>query len=117
MSAIHPIADNHDQIIFETGQAQPHIFVLFYSQYDPNQYHKNIGCPKCVEMPRKNFDFGKYHFRNIYWPEDKDLANTLFVGSTYSLPEQDIQFTPNALIIEDVTDFRGDFISRLVETK
>lgn len=116
MNYIKPIEGNYHQIIFETGQAQPHIFVLFYSQYDPAEYHKDIVCPTCVPIPRKNFDFGKFHFRRIYWPDDRSLKDTLFIGSTFSLPENDIKNTPNAKILRDVTDRWGDFVARIVAT-
>ncbi len=117
MQVVSPIQDNYEKIIFETGHAQPHIFVLFYSKYDPERYHQEIKCPDCVEKPRKNFNFGKYEFRKIYWPEDRNLRNTLFIGSEYSLPTQDITTTPNAKILVDVVDAREDFVARIVEIK
>jgi hypothetical protein len=117
MATIAPIQESYDQIILETGHAQPHIFTLFYSKYDPAKYHQDLGSPDAVEKPRKNFDFGKYHFRKIYWPEDRRLKNTLFIGSDYSLPEKDIQTTPNADILSDVYDRHGDFVARIVGLK
>lgn len=117
MNYITPIQDNYNKIIFETGHAQPHIFVLFYGKYDPVKYHMDIVCPDCVEKPRKNFNFGKYEFRNIYWPVDRSLKNTLFIGSEYSLPEKDIKTTQNARILSNVNDELGNFIARVVEIK
>jgi 4-amino-4-deoxy-L-arabinose transferase-like glycosyltransferase len=117
MAKVAPIADNYEHVVFETGHAQPHIFVLFYSKYSPARYHQDIVCPDCVEMPRKNFDFGKYVFRKIYWPDDRNMENTLFVGSEFSLPEKDIKTNEGAQILFDITDERGEFIARVVEKK
>ena len=80
--------DKYDRIVWETGQAQPHIFALFYLQYPPDRYQREIGT---VPAPRKNFDFGRIEFRKIYWPDDRGAKNTLFVGGVYSLPEADLK--------------------------
>jgi len=117
MKVVSPIQDNYDQIIFETGQAQPHIFTLFYGKYPPVRYHKDLGSPNAVEKPRKNFNFGKYNFRRIYWPDDRNSKNILFIGSEYSLPIQDVASASNAKIISDVYDSQGDFVARIVETR
>lgn len=112
-----PPLENYDAVLFETSHAQPHIFTLFYSKYPPSQYHSDLGSPDAVPIPRKNFDFGKYKFVRIYWPDDNSRKNTLFVGSTFSLPENDIEKTPNARILKDVHDDRGNFLARIVEIR
>ena len=117
MNYVAPIADKYDKIVFETGHAQPHIFTLFYSKYDPARYHTDLGSPDAVEKPRKNFNFGKYEFRRIYWPDDRGSKNILFIGSEYSLPKNDIATTPNAKILVDIYDKSGDFTARVVETR
>jgi len=117
MAYVAPIQDNYDKIIFETGHAQPHIFVLFYGNYPPARYHKDLGSPDALEKPRKNFNFGNYVFRKIYWPEDRNLKKTLFIGSEYNLPEKDVATAKNAKILKDIYDKNGDFMVRIVETK
>ncbi len=117
MGYVAPIQDKYDKIIFETGHAQPHIFVLFYGKYSPERYHKDLGSPDAVEKPRKNFNFGNYVFRKIYWPEDRNLKKTLFIGSEYNLPEKDVATAKNAKILKDIYDKNGDFMARIVETK
>lgn len=69
----------YDRIVWETGQAQPYIFVLYYLKIPPAEYHQLL--------PRRDYDFGKFEFRKIYWPDDQNLKNTLFIGGVYSLPE------------------------------
>ena len=35
-------------------------------------------------------NFGKFIFRTIYWPKDRELEKTLFIGSPWRLPLKDI---------------------------
>lgn len=116
MNEIKPYYENYDQVIFETGHAQPHIFTLFYLGYDPAQYHKDIGCPTCVDIPRTNWDLGNFKFRKIYFPDDRNLKNTLFIGSEYNLPTNDLESAKNANKIKDLYDLHGEFVARIVET-
>ena len=116
MNEIKPYYQKYDQVILETGHAQPHIFTLFYLKYDPAQYHQDIGCPTCVDIPRTNWDLGNFKFRKIFWPKDRDLTNTLFIGSEYNLPTDDIKSTKNANKIKDLYDHHGEFVARIVET-
>ena len=69
------------------------------------------------QAPRKIFDFGPYYFRNIYWPKDRALTKTLFVGSEYSLPKDDILNTPGAEILSDFYDPSGNITFRIVGKK
>lgn len=114
MNEIKPYYENYDQVILETGHAQPHIFTLFYLQYNPAKYQESIGCPDCVPIPRFNWDFGNFKFRKIYWPEDRNLKNTLFIGNEYNLPVGDINSQEGANIIKDVYDSHGSFVARVV---
>ncbi len=106
--------NNYQQVIFETKTAQPHIFVLFYSKYPPRQYHQEIETLSRKKSPRKCFDFGKYKFRDVYWPKDKKLANTLLVGPESSLPLEKIKTQENVNFIQDVRDSEGILLARLV---
>ncbi len=77
VAAIAPWVDKSDRVVWETGQAQPYIFVLFYTKYPPEKYQKER---------QANHDFGKYEFRKTFWPEDQHLPKTILVGGAYSLP-------------------------------
>lgn len=61
----------------------PHLYLLFYGQYDPALYQKRPD-------PNSN-DFSNFIFRPIYWPEDRLKKKTLFIGSPWSLPPTDIE--------------------------
>lgn len=66
----------------------PHMYILFYSQYDPAIYQKE-------EKIRSDgsFVFDKFTIRPINWRENKDRIkkDTLFIGSPWSLPQKDIK--------------------------
>lgn len=107
------LQDQYDRIIIDSSQAQPYIFVLFYQVYPPDKYQNEVDYKKLAEF-RKYYDFGKYSFRKIYWPEDRNLRKTLFMGDEYSLPEKDIKTQINAKIVLDIKDKHGNIISRIV---
>ncbi len=63
----------------------PYMYILFYSQYDPNLYQKEIK-----RSGSDLYGFGKFTIRRIDWREDRKKIGTLFIGSPWSLPEKDI---------------------------
>ena len=110
LTAINPIQDKYKSIVWDTDQAQPHIFTLFYTKYSPIQYHLEVPF---VPVPRTNFDFGKYHFRKIFWPDDREFKDTLFIGGVYSLPEDDLK-RYNAKVYKEIIDPQGYIQSKIV---
>ncbi len=111
---IASLQNNYDQIIIESPQAQPYIFTLFYSSYSPQKYLNEIDFTKISKSPRDFYDFGKFKFRKIYWPEDRYSHRILFMGTTSDLPEQDIKNTPNARMIKDILSKDGNVSVRIV---
>jgi 4-amino-4-deoxy-L-arabinose transferase-like glycosyltransferase len=110
---IAPIMNKYQRVVWESPHAQPYIFVLFYSKYDPAKYQAEL--PEDYKLPkaRTKWDFDKFEFRKIYWPSDRATdSSTLFVGGVYSLPQQDIQ--GKWRIIEDVIDPVGYVNFRVV---
>ncbi len=103
----------YSQVIIETGHGQPYIFYLFYGKYPPGRYLKELDLQK-IGKPRKSFDFGKFTFRKIYWPNDRNLKNTLFVGSEENLPQKDIDNQKGAKVLEIVKNSRGDIQAKIV---
>lgn len=84
---------NYKEIVFDPYRGViapyivsiPHMYILFYSQYDPHLYQ--------TETKRTGNDyygFGKYTIRKINWPVDRNSENTLFIGSPWVLNEKDI---------------------------
>lgn len=90
LAYIKPILHKYDKVVWDTPQAQPYIFVLFYLSYSPNQYFLEIDPKTKSGIPRKIYDFGKFEFRDIYWPNDRSARKTLFIGDPYALPDTDL---------------------------
>lgn len=108
--------NDYKQVIFETKTAQPHIFVLFYTKYDPHRYQEETKF-LVNEKPRKNFNFGKYIFRDVYWESDKDLEQTLLVAPKSSLPKGKVESSANTNYFLEVNDFWANPLSNVVGLK
>lgn len=106
---------DYNQVVIETPHAQPYIFYLFYGKYPPHKYLEELDLEK-IGVPRKIYDFGKFKFRKIYWPEDKNLQNTLFVGSEKNLPSKNIN-KEKIKVIKIIKDRGGNVIAKIVGTK
>ncbi|MFZ5932590.1 MAG: phospholipid carrier-dependent glycosyltransferase [Patescibacteria group bacterium] len=107
---------DYDKVIIETPQAQPYIFYLFYGKYSPEKYLAELDLER-IGTPRKVYDFGKFKFRKIYWPEDGNLQNTLFVGSEENLPRKDIELGGKIELVRVINDRWGGVSAKIVGTK
>lgn len=114
--AVMKLSERYDRVIIESQHAQPYIFYLFYGGYTPKKYLGEID-PVKIGTPRKYYDFGKFHFRKIYWPDDRNLVKTLFVGNDQNLPDKDIDQGNNISLKENIVNSRGDILSKIVGTK
>lgn len=64
----------------------PHMYILFYSKYDPYTYQTENKI-----RSDGSFGFDKFTIRRIDWREDRLKKGTLFIGSPWSLPEKDLK--------------------------
>lgn len=64
----------------------PYMYILFYSKYDPFHYQNEVK-----KYGNDFFRFDKFTTRRINWREDRDKKGTLFIGSPWSLPLQDLK--------------------------
>ena len=64
----------------------PHLYYLFYTQYDPQKFQSETK----IEG-NDAFSFDHFTVRKIDWREDRLKNGTLFIGSQWSLPEQDLK--------------------------
>ncbi|MDO8658758.1 MAG: hypothetical protein Q7K55_08505, partial [Candidatus Levybacteria bacterium] len=64
----------------------PHMYILFYSKYDPATYQQENKV-----RPDGSFGFDKFTIRRIDWRIDRSKKDTLFIGSPWSLPVGDIK--------------------------
>jgi len=85
------IKDNYNRVIFTSKYGQPYIYWLFYTKYDPGIYQQQAHL-----IEDQNGDVGsvekidKIEFRPLYWPSDRYLKKTLFIGATYEIPSGDV---------------------------
>lgn len=92
VEVINKYYDQVDHIVFTTNYNEPYVFTLFYRKYPPRDFQKQAK----LEMTRGPFDVGevagydKFSFRPIYWPNDRDLKNTLVIGTEMELPQKDL---------------------------
>ncbi len=74
---------NVEKVVMTYGYDQPHVYLLFNKPIDPSWYQSlwHGG-----EVKRDTRSFDKYEFRKIDWETDKQLRNTLFVGTPGEIP-------------------------------
>lgn len=107
---------DYDQVVFTQKYGQPYIYYLFYTAYDPKRYQVQA---KLTEHPEG--DVGRVErldnifFRDIYWPSDRSIKNTLYIGATYELPLKDI-VGGEAKQLKDINYLNGVLAFRIVET-
>ncbi len=85
--------DEYQEIVFDPVRGTqgpyivsvPHTYVLFYSKYDPVKYQTEQK-----RVTDDSFSFDKFTFRGVNWTEDRKKYGTLFIGSTWSLPQKDL---------------------------
>lgn len=86
--------NKYNEIVFDPNRGTegpyivsvPHLYILFYSQYDPGIYQKENK-----QEGINSFGFDKFVIRHINWEEDRAKAGTLFIGSPWSMPEKELK--------------------------
>jgi 4-amino-4-deoxy-L-arabinose transferase-like glycosyltransferase len=116
MKTVDTYGQDYENIVIETGNAQPYIFALFYTKYSPEKYHEEIVKMGGIPKPRKSFDFGKYTFRPVLWREDKNSKNTLLVSPVSSLSEDKVD-KDDVRLYKIIYNQFGDEIGRVVGTE
>ncbi len=109
---------NYQRIVFTDKLGQPYIFTLFYLQIDPRKYqqqsHFNVNPYGDVGTVGR---LDKFEFRPIFWPADRELTSTLFVGGEYELPDHDISTTVGVNLNEVVNYPNGKTALKIVGLK
>jgi len=106
--------DNYDQIIIDPDfgvEAKnitgiPFAYLLVYGKVEPAVIQK-------ARLGRGEFGFENFVFRNVYWPEDRHLKNTLLVASFWQLSPQEI---PSSQIVKVVSLYNKMPMFYLVKT-
>ncbi|MEK7101314.1 MAG: hypothetical protein AAB860_00030, partial [Patescibacteria group bacterium] len=118
LQSIKSLIPDYKRIVITSQLGQPYIFTLFYLQIDPRQYQSQAHLRENPQGDTGEVNkFGKFEFRPIFWPADRGLTSTLFIGGQYELPEKDLQTTPNLERIADITYPNGAHALKIVGLK
>jgi len=89
--------DQVDRIIMTSAYGQPHIFMYFYQDRDPQEVFWGV--------------MGLYLFRDLKWDEDPRLDNVLLVGTPEEIPKD------GEGIVDEIKFPDGNTAFRIVKTK
>ena len=86
--------NNFEQIVFDPklGETTPFIgvgaqyYLAYYGNYSPKKMQKELRTGK----KKRELIFDKFSIREVYWPEDRNLKNTLIIVSPWSVPFSDV---------------------------
>lgn len=116
---IAPIKDNYKLIEFQQSYAQPYMYFLFYSKYDPSKYQEqnsfissNFGDVGLVER-LDNIKF----VNAIYMDYFPDIRPLLLVGNAVAFPEEKILSNKDANILKKIKYLDGNPAFYIVEVK
>jgi 4-amino-4-deoxy-L-arabinose transferase-like glycosyltransferase len=74
------------KIVVSTSLEQPHMFFLFYTQYDPERYIREGGTSSGGFAEVRNH-FDKYEFRKITdWSRESHNSSILYIGPPKEVP-------------------------------
>ena len=114
---VKSIQNKYDKVIIDSPHAQPYIFLLFYSAFPPSEYQKINQIRQIDFVKHTNYDFGPYTFSKIYFPTDRHQKNTLFLGSIFSLPQDQLNNAADIAFVKDFYYPDGSISFRVVATK
>lgn len=100
--------DNFEEIVFDPqfGEIAPqisvgaHYYLAFYGHVSPEKFQREY---RIGNKPREII-FDKFSIRQVYWPEDRNLKNTLVVVSPWSVPIDEVD---KNLIIQRFNFYNG----------
>lgn len=103
VETVWPLKDEYEEIRVQQSFAQPYIYFLFYTKYDPATYQKEANL-----IPSEyQYDVGKVEklgdklvFGPIDWSVNRGDTHTLFVADEIRIPSQDIDPKEHEIIKE-----------------
>lgn len=107
---------NYDKVVVTDTYGQPYIYYLFYTKYIPTKFQKQ------AKLDQPDVDVGtvrqidNIEFRHIYWPVDRGLKNTLFIGPEEELPEKDILPFKEYKVLTEIKFLDNENAFKVVET-
>ncbi|MFA5932958.1 MAG: glycosyltransferase family 39 protein [Microgenomates group bacterium] len=85
--------NNKEEVVFDSrrfsnGQiivSVPYLYYLFYTKYDPKAFQTLFN-----DHPDNQLKINNFTFRDIDWRTDRGQSDILFIGSPWTLPEEDL---------------------------
>jgi 4-amino-4-deoxy-L-arabinose transferase-like glycosyltransferase len=116
---ITPIQNNYKLIEFQQSYAQPYMYFLFYSKYDPSKYQKQNSF-----IPSNFSDVGLVEkldnikfVNNVYMDYFPDVRPLLLVGNAIAFPKDKIISSKEANILKEIKYLDGSPAFYIVEVK
>jgi 4-amino-4-deoxy-L-arabinose transferase-like glycosyltransferase len=107
----------YNKVIVTDKYGQPYIYYLFYNKYYPVKFQQQ------AKLDQPTVDVGtirridNIEFRPIYWPADRGEKNSLFLGTAFELPDQDVKPFPEFKILKEINYLDGQSAFKVVETQ
>lgn len=109
---------DYTQVIISKRLSEPHIYIAFASEWNPADYQREAQDWSRYKEEKLLFvdqlgeyNLGKYTFRDIHYPADKNLSGVLLVGKYKDFPQEAIPLKtiyypggdPAVLIVDPAT--------------
>ncbi len=118
VAEIAPLVETKNKVVITTKYGQPYIFYLFYTGYNPSKYQKSA---QLKENPQGDVGaiekIDNIEFREVYWPADRGILNSVFVDDEFGLPLNDLIGQDWLTIKKEIKYPNGKIAFRIVETK
>lgn len=108
VDAVNTLKKEDEKVVVTYHYDQPYVYFLFYNHINPSWYQNQW---KGGDIERFERNFGDYTFRNIDWEQDKNLQNTILVGTPGEIPDT----APG--IIKEIRYPNGEVVFRIVELR
>lgn len=118
MSLVREKLPEYRRIVFTSKMGQPYIFTLFHLQIDPSQFQKES---RFIDSSQGDVGevsvYGKFEFRQIFLPAEKDRQGTLYIGDEFELNSIDIKNVTELNFVQDIRLPNGKIALRAVGFK
>jgi len=113
---VDSIVDDYDKVIVDTSHANPYIFFLFYSKYNPVEFQNKNNVSEVVGTDDSmGYNFGKYEFRKIDWGKDQKLKKTI-LWMKPDIERQQVEAVEGAKMIKSIRGPIKDYVSAVIVT-
>lgn len=107
----------YNKVVITDKFGQPYIYYLFYTKYPPQKLHQQIVLDQPTVDVGTVRKIDNIEFRSIYWPKDRGEKNSLFIGTNFELPDQDVIPFPEYSLNCDIHFLNGEQALRIVKTR